>query len=69
MVEVFKTNVSDPIAAKRLMKTLLNNLPASKVNFDLHDCDCILRIESPEIIPSKIVELVKSKGFQCKVLE
>jgi hypothetical protein len=43
-VEVFKTNVGNQRTANHL-KLLLERLPACKINFDLEDCDNILRIK------------------------
>lgn len=39
------------------------------INFDLDDCDKILRVESDEVIPEKISEVLTCKGFICEVLD
>jgi len=69
MVEVFKTNVKKVRDAKVLVKKLLVHLPKSKINFDLADCDKVLRIESKTISPDKIIILLQENGYQCQVLE
>ena len=46
MVEIFKTNVSTKRTANSLLKSLRRQLPACQFNFDLDDCDRILRAES-----------------------
>ena len=69
MVEVFKTNVEEVFAANRLVVLLLKHFPKSKINFDLHDCDNILRVEGKDFIAEKIMQLVNENGFTCKVLE
>src|SRR6478609_6922826 len=43
-VEVFKTNVADPERAKWLVDQIERNFTNCKVNFDLDDCDRILRV-------------------------
>ncbi|MEO5570624.1 MAG: hypothetical protein ABIT08_00745, partial [Bacteroidia bacterium] len=60
MVEVFKTNVEKPKEAKILISKLAGHFPKHKINFDLEDCDKILRVEGKNISPEKIVELMNS---------
>ncbi|MBD0332689.1 MAG: hypothetical protein ICV66_08535 [Chitinophagaceae bacterium] len=69
MVEVFKTNITSKEQADRIVRQLQACLPAAKINFDLHDCDNILRIESQHISLPEITELVAVMGFYCEVLE
>ncbi len=69
MVEVFKTNIHDEASAHKIIVELLEALSGFKINFDLDDCDKILRVESDKIIPEEIVEIIKCKGFSCEVLE
>jgi hypothetical protein len=69
MVEVFKTNVEKTELAEQLIAVLRLRFPFSKVNFDLEDCDKILRIEGNEICNETIIELMNVKGFECAVLE
>lgn len=45
MVEVFKTNVKDYNQAKNLIDKIHIAFAHYKANFDLEDCDNILRIE------------------------
>jgi hypothetical protein len=68
-VEVFKTNVEEEDRAKALTTRLLAHYPHYKVNFDLQDCDRILRVEGVTISHEKIIELINSEGYQCHVLE
>lgn len=67
-VEVFKTNVSDSAAADLIRKKLQLAFPECKINFDLQDCDKILRIEGNQVLPATVTDLVKSSGFHCEVL-
>ena len=69
MVEVFKTNVRHKKAAQKITTVLKTNFPDCQINFDLDDCDRILRIESEKVIPVKVAEILKAKGFLCEVLE
>ncbi len=69
MVEVFKTNVQQPGQARQISGMLQRHFPGSKINFDLEDCDKILRVKGEDFIPEKIVMLVKENGFICEVLE
>ncbi|MBA2498673.1 MAG: hypothetical protein H0V30_03005 [Chitinophagaceae bacterium] len=69
MVEVFKTNVNDAELAQQLIHKLLNYFSFFRVNFDLDDCDKILRVEGETILPEKVIELVLDHGCFCQVLD
>ncbi|WP_423146702.1 hypothetical protein [Rubrolithibacter danxiaensis] len=69
MVEVFITNVRKASHAKALEALLLQHFPESSINFDLDDCDKILRIEGGNFLTEKVEVLVKESGFMCEVLE
>jgi hypothetical protein len=68
MVEVFKTNVRQRRQAKMLLGLMARQFPMLKINFDLDDCDKILRVEGESISPSKITTLVTGNGYQCEIL-
>ena len=68
MIEVFKTNVQEVSQANGLVALLLQHFPGSKINFDLHDCDKILRVEGKNFMAGKVVMIVKENGFTCTVL-
>jgi len=68
MVEVFKTNVQNHSDAERLASELSKKSNSLKINFDLNDCDNILRVEAQKINPLEIIELMHSNGFQCEVI-
>ncbi len=68
MVEVFKTNVHETEKSKILTQKLLEHFPDNKINFDLEDCDRILRVEGEDIFSSEIIKLLNSKGYFCEVL-
>jgi len=65
-VFVFKTS----ICKRKEIKTVqpyLNKLirKNGSWNFDLEDCDCILRVESHEVIPASICSIIEQQGFEC----
>ncbi len=68
-VEVFKTNVATKSQAGQVLNRLLCYLPWHGINFDLEDCDRILRVEGENIDPDVIIALVRDHGFLCEVLE
>jgi len=37
-------------------------------NFDLEDCDKILRVETEKVTPETVITLLKSQGFECSEL-
>jgi hypothetical protein len=69
MVEVFKTNVDDKLNADNIIEELSKIFPSGIINFDLDDCDKILRVENENIIPQKVNEVLIAKGFRCEVLD
>jgi hypothetical protein len=69
MIEVFKTNVEEACHAKNVIALLLQHFPGSKINFDLNDCDKILRIEGENFAVEKVIGLVAASGYTCIVLE
>ncbi len=69
MVEVFKTNIKNLGNSKKILSTLNDVFPFLKVNFDLSDCDNILRVEGETVEAEKIMLLIKDKGFKCEVLD
>ncbi|SHN22903.1 hypothetical protein SAMN04488057_11229 [Cyclobacterium lianum] len=70
MVEVFKTNVSHPKNAKSLVEIIHRQFPAYRANFDLEDCDNILRVECAGKLPHApyIIETLQRTGFHAEVL-
>ncbi len=69
MVEVFSTNVQEFDQSHTLVRQLLAHFPKSKINFDLDDCDKILRVEGESVLPVKIVEVLNANGYNCNILE
>lgn len=68
-VEIFKTNVADRVQAAGLLSLLAEQFPMLRINFDLSDCDRILRVEGQEIANDLIIDLVTMRGYYCRLLE
>ena len=63
MIEVFKTDVASQEQADLLLKQIRNAFEDLIVNFDLEDCDNILRVESK----SGFVHALTVKEFLLKL--
>jgi hypothetical protein len=62
---VFVTNVADLKAVSKV-KPLLTAMPAIEDwNFDLDDCDHVLRIVSNDLCPRKVESTLQTAGFNC----
>ncbi|MBK9984617.1 MAG: hypothetical protein IPP15_20010 [Saprospiraceae bacterium] len=70
MIEVFKTNVNDDEHAKMLIDQILFDFSQYKANFDLDDCDRILRIESVTgyVESQYFIDLLNSFGYNAERL-
>ena len=69
MVEVFETDVQQIYQANIVLNELRKHFPESKINFDLDDCDKILRIEGLSFITDQVREVLSENGFKCRPLE
>jgi len=68
-VLVFATSVEKPRHVSRI-KPLLTAVPSiHDWNFDLEDCDNILRVEARDVSPRYIETLLQTAGFECRELE
>jgi len=69
MVEVFKTNVTSNHQARVLVGMIQDRFEGYRVNFDLEDCDHILRIEARKAIEVDVViDMLKSMGVKAETL-
>ena len=68
MVEVFKTNILKQKEAKHMLTIFSKEFPSFKINFDLDDCDKILRVRE-KIFAMKKLSHHKRTGFQCLAFE
>ncbi len=70
MVLVFKTTVEKEKDIDQL-RPLLNKLinQGERWNFDLEDCDKILRVETRQIESWVVTSVLAKRGFYCTELE
>jgi hypothetical protein len=70
MVEVFKTDVSEQCHANMIVDRIHQLFIDYKANFDLEDCDRILRVKctTGAIHPPCLIELLKDYGFKAELL-
>lgn len=70
MVEVFKTSVQNPLQADLVRQLLLVENPTLEINFDLEDCDKILRIKNIEdaVDISSVLKVLNETGIYIEVL-
>jgi hypothetical protein len=68
MVEVFKTNISSELLANEVLKKLNLLVPSAMINFDLNDCDRILRVQSEANITECVLAFFEKSGLFCEVL-
>jgi hypothetical protein len=70
MIEVFKTNVQDHEHAVMLVDRIHETFDGYKANFDLDDCDNILRVKctTGSIQSSLLIDLLSDFGFSAEVL-
>lgn len=70
MIEVFSTNVTKKRQAEMLLRQFRNIFPGYSVNFDLEDCDNILRVENEngQIDVDRIRKTLRKFGFSAEVL-
>jgi hypothetical protein len=66
-IEIFKTNVNDLNGAAVIINYFSKHFPDLQVNFDLEDCDRILRVECLHggISRKEIEQVVIQHGYEC----
>lgn len=69
MVYIFKTSVKDKKQIKDLSKNLNKIKAIKKWNFDLEDCDNILRIVSDIDVSHTICKTLDALNYSCVELE
>ena len=68
MVEVFKTTVRHEAQGQKVLEALASKLPGMQMNFDLEDCDNILRIEGLTIDTRLVRKVLARCGVKGEVL-
>lgn len=69
-MEVFRTDVSHPQIARQVAHVIQSAFPEYVVNFDLSDCDRILRIKTTsfKVDVNAICSMLRSLGVRADVL-
>ena len=69
MTELFRTNVDREESARDICKEIANFFPAYAVNFDLEDCDRIMRVKSMDDIDARAIMVIVARcGFDAQIL-
>jgi hypothetical protein len=70
MVEVFKTDVESTDHARILVDHIHKTFSGYRANFDLQDCDRILRVSSahPIIDTDGLIDLLDELGYHAEIL-
>ncbi len=69
MIEIFKTNVQNKAQVRRIVYSLKEQFTQATINFDLNDCDKILRVQGiQESCMQSIVNKLNDLGFNCEIL-
>ena len=68
MILVYKTTVEteSEVAVLRPEIEVLKGI--KNWNFDLEDCDRILRIDCEFLLSERVISILKEKGFSCEEL-
>jgi len=70
IVEVFKTNVGNQHLAEKILSELNQLYPDYRINFDLEDCDKVLRIESQNDVDILgVLNYMKNNNVHIAVME
>lgn len=69
MICIFKTSVKNKKDIRKLKPYLNGLLPGGQWNFDLEDCDKILRVESQDPLSQSLIGLLAEMGFDCVELQ
>jgi hypothetical protein len=66
---VFKTDVSNKKKVSKVGALLTSVVAIKDWNFDLEDCDKVLRIESNGLRSGYVESLLQTAGFYCRELD
>lgn len=66
---MFKTSVSKKSESHRIIQELKNIIPEARINFDLKDCDKILRIEATHFEIESIHSILHKHGYKSEILD
>lgn len=71
MIEVFRTNVTEAGDAEVVLRHIQSRFVLYEANFDLQDCDRVLRIKSilGDVDTKAVISLLAAIGFEAGVLD
>ncbi len=69
MIYVFKTSVGTYEQARALKPHMDQLVTQGKWNFDLDDCDNVLRIDSELDLTMPVIQLLNTHHFHCEELQ
>ena len=71
MIEVFKTDVDEPKYADILVEHIQRIFYGYEANFDLQDCDRILRVKNVtgNVNTYRLIDMLNRFGFYAEVLQ
>jgi len=71
MIEVFKTNVQSHEQASQLKNSIEDIFAGYEVNFDLQDCDKVLRVKctTAAIEIHTLLQLLEQSGVSAELME
>ena len=68
-IDIFKTNVQNNKQARMVTGLLKVNFTKAEINFDLEDCDRIMRVKRNDVFePAAITRYIRKLGFRCEEL-
>ena len=67
-VLVFKTDIIGKVDSENLGQILNEDHRITNWNIDQDDIDNVLRIESSEMSPADVIDLVRKLGYMCEEL-
>ncbi|EHQ26098.1 hypothetical protein Mucpa_1955 [Mucilaginibacter paludis DSM 18603] len=68
MIEIFKTNVENKQEVAVVIDLLRMYYQHAEINFDLEDCDRILRIKGEGFCVENVIKILANNGFECCLL-
>lgn len=68
MVQVFCTTVNSGEQVLKIKPCLDKQLTPASWNFDLSDCDHILRVVAQEDLSDKVIAVLRQYGYSCREL-
>jgi len=71
MIEVFKTNITNAESASEILDRIHDTFPDCRANFDLHDCDNILRVvcRSGTMDADTFIQFLRSCHCKAEILD